>query len=77
MVEYLINRGADINVKNINGTNLLMYAKNCYVNSGDSSIFELLISKGLSPESKDYIGKSLLDYCAEEHIEKIGSYILN
>lgn len=70
---YLISKGADIFVKNINGTNLLMYAKDCYVNTGNSQLFEYLYSKGLSIYEKDYSFKSLSDYCKIQNIQSIGS----
>lgn len=76
MVKFLISCGADIHVVNNNGTNLLMYAKNCFINTGDSTIFMYLISNGLSPERRDYFGKNLFDYCKEEGISKIGEYHL-
>lgn len=74
MVEYLINRGADITIVNNNGTNLLMYAKDCFICYKDSSIFEYLIDLGLSIETKDYNEKSLIDYCKEIDMNYIGSY---
>lgn len=74
MVKYLVNRNADLNILNVNGTNLLMYAKNCYVNTGDATIFEYLISRGLNPEQVDYYGKNLYEYCKEEGIRQIGSW---
>ena len=74
MVQWLLDEGADINVLNNNGTNLLMYAKNCYLNTKDPRIFELLLERGLQPTQKDYYGKNLIDYCKEEGIERIGKW---
>lgn len=74
IVQWLVDKGADISVLNNNGTNLLMYAKNCFLNTGDSTIFEYLASKGLSFNQKDYYGKNLYDYCKTEEIEMIGKY---
>lgn len=76
MVQWLIANGADINVLNNNGTTLLMYAKNCYINTGDATIFEWLVDKGLSFSQKDYFGKNLYDYCKKEQIKMIGKYHL-
>lgn len=76
MVQWLANNGADICVVNNNGTNLLMYAKNCFVNTGNPTVFEYLASKGLSFIQKDYNGKDLYDYCKMEGIEMIGKYDL-
>lgn len=68
--------GADIKVLNNNGTNLLMCAKNCFVNTGDSSVFEYLVDKGLTISQEDYYGKNLCDYCKEEKIIMIEKYDL-
>ncbi|MCR5255648.1 MAG: ankyrin repeat domain-containing protein [Acetatifactor sp.] len=72
MVNYLVKNGSDINVLNNNGTNLLMYAKDCYMNTGDATIFDFLIKYGLDPYKKDYREKSLYDYCMEAGIDRIG-----
>ena len=76
MVQWLVDNGADINVVNNNGTNLLMYAKNCFVNTGNPAIFEYLVNKGLPFDQKDYYGKDLYDYCKMEEIKMIGKYDL-
>ena len=74
MVQFLVDRGADIFVLNNNGTNLLMYAKNCFVEYKDATIFEYLMKKGLNKEQPDYYGKKLCDYCYEEGIKQIGMF---
>ena len=74
MVVYLVNHGADYHVINNNGTNLLMYAKDCYVIHHNTQIFEYLLNLGLSPLDKDYNGLSLIDYCRLEGISEIGSW---
>ena len=68
MTKYLIDRGSDIEVTNNNGTNLLMYAKDCYIRNNDLTILKYLIEKGLSAYKKDYSGKNLIDYCRNENI---------
>ncbi|WP_300759228.1 formyltransferase family protein [uncultured Brachyspira sp.] len=68
----LLKYGANIYEKNWNGTNLLMYAKDCYVKTLDSELFEYLYDLGLSIYEKDFNGKSLVDYCYEETIKNIG-----
>lgn len=75
MVEWLLSKGADINDKNYSGTNLLMYAKDCFLNTGDASIFKLLRKLGLSEYESDYSGKNLLDYLSEEQREKIDNIL--
>lgn len=74
MVVYLVNHGADYHVINNNGTNLLMYAKDCYVIHHNKRIFEYLLNLGLSPLDQDYNGLSLIDYCRLEGISEIGSW---
>lgn len=74
MVKWLINKGADINIVNNNGTTLLMYAKDCYVNTGDSTVFEYLLDIGVNVDVCDYTGKKLIDYCCEQGIDSIGTY---
>jgi len=72
MVHFLIDEcGADINVRSFNGTNLLMYAKDAWKNTGDDSLFEYFLKKGLTPELEDNKGKNLRDYCREEGIDSI------
>ena len=62
IVKLLLSIGADINVKNKNGTNLLMYAKEAYINSGDNTLFKLYIKMGLSEKSRDFNEHDLLYY---------------
>lgn len=68
---FLIAVGADIHVINNNGTNLLMYAKDAFVNNGDSRLFEYLYRKGLSLDKSDYSGKTLRYYCDNQNINDI------
>ena len=76
IVYTLIGCGADIFAKNYNGTNLLMYAKDAYLQSGNSELFELFVKLGISPDAKDYKGNSLWDYLNEEKtlLEVLESY---
>lgn len=62
IAEYLLERGADIHVKNWNGTTLLMYAKDGGLNTGDWTIFRILVKQGLDCNEKDYDGRTLRDY---------------
>jgi hypothetical protein len=54
--------GADIYAKNFNGTNLLMYAKDAFYNTGDMELFKLFIQLGLSVMECDYNRKNLINY---------------
>ena len=71
MVDYLISNGADIKILNNNGTNLLMYAKDCYINTGSITIYKYLLDQGLDPELTDYTGMNVYDYCTEEVIKTL------
>lgn len=68
----LLKYGANIYEKNWNGTNLLMYAKDCYLRTGDSELFEYLYDLGLSIYDKDFYDKSLINYCKKSKIKRIG-----
>ena len=68
MAKYLVNNGADIHVKNNNGTNLLMYAKNNAVDTGDLRILEYVLSLGLDLLEQDYEGFSVIDYVRNEDV---------
>lgn len=74
MARYLIDEGANERVLNNNGTNLLMYAKDCYLNSGDTTMFEYMLDLDLTPDMEDYAGKNLYDYCMSNHINYIGKF---
>lgn len=75
MVEYLVDRGADINVLNNNGTTLLMYSKDAGIKTGDWSIMKYLIQRGLDVTQADYNDKRLIDYIDEVAINKIPNEI--
>lgn len=66
---FLISQGADIYSKNNNGTNLLMYAKDAFLKTGDDRLLKFYYSKGISFDQKDYKGLSLIDYCDTHDIE--------
>lgn len=68
IVEFLLMQGADLHITNYNGTNLLMYAKEAYVLSGDNSIFKMLYKCGLNEFTSDYKGNDLLYYLKENKI---------
>lgn len=69
----LIENGSDIYAKNNNGTNLLMYAKDCFVKTGDCRLFDFFYEKGLPLDMVDYNYKSLRDYCIEQNLRQIGN----
>ncbi len=68
IANYLIAAGADVNMKNRNGTNLLMYAKEAYRHYGDNTLFKIYKQLGLSEKSKDYKGHDLIYYLRNDGI---------
>lgn len=71
IVNYLILNGADVTVRNNNGTNLLMYAKDAYCSSKNINLFRTYIELGLTAEACDYSGKNLYQYLQKEKKEDI------
>jgi len=70
VVDYLVEMGADVHVKNHNGTNLLMYAKNAYLNHNDTELLEKIYELGVKPEEEDYLGLDLFSYIEEVEADK-------
>lgn len=68
IVYYLIAVGADVNIKNRNGTNLLMYAKDAFKNYGDNTLFKIFKKMGLTEKLKDYEGHDLIYYLRKDGI---------
>ena len=68
IVEYLIAFGANVRMKNRNGTNLLMYAKETYKRSRDNTLFKLFCNLGVSEKEMDYDGHDLLYYIEKDRI---------
>lgn len=65
ILKKLIVLGADIKIKNFKGTTLLMYAKSSYVIHKDIRILDLILNLDFDINEKDYLGKSVIDYCLE------------
>lgn len=68
IVKYLIASGANVRIKNRNGTNLLMYAKEAYRNTGDNTLFKIYHNLGLSEKEVDYDSHDLLYYIDKDGI---------
>lgn len=66
IVKLLISLGADIYTENYKGTNLLMYAKDCYLNTENIELLKLYLDLGLDIYKKDDNSKNILDYCSDE-----------
>lgn len=71
IVNYLIELGADVRAKNYHGTNLLMYAKEAYLRTGDSTLFSKYIELGLDIGEKDIYGLTICDYIKKEGINEL------
>lgn len=61
-LEYLIQKGANVNHQNFNGTTVLMYAFTSGLAARDFKCFELLLKAGADYTVRDYRGCNLLDY---------------
>lgn len=73
MSMFLLYAGSDISVIDWEGNNLLVYAKNAFCKTGDPRLFEMFDRIGLKKEDKNFSGKSLIDYCIEQNISRIGN----
>lgn len=62
MVLLLLNFGADLSLTNLNGTSMLMYAKDGYLKSDNKSVIDILLNKGANIYHQDIFGKTILDY---------------
>lgn len=62
IVKYLISVGGEILVQNNNGTNLLMYAKDAYLQYGNIELIYLYRSLGISAYQEDYMGNNTFYY---------------
>lgn len=61
----LLEKGADPNITNYNGTSPLMYAKTAVFASGDLSLLEVLLSYGARVQHTDKYGKNAAQYTKE------------
>lgn len=61
IVKHLLINGADVNVVNYNGTNLLMYAKEAFFKTNDSTLLTLYLNR-ISPYREDYSHHNLFYY---------------
>jgi methionyl-tRNA formyltransferase len=74
IVKWLLSQGADVFAVNNHGTNMLMYSKDAWINTHDSSLFNLFLKMGMNIYQCDFRGKSLVDYCHAEGLLAIGDF---
>lgn len=72
LVEFLLEKGADINDRNYRGTTVLMYAKDYALKNNDYSFFKFLVEQGADFSLEDWSGKSLPDYISIEQAKLLG-----
>jgi len=65
VIAFLLERGADPNKANANGTTPLMFAKTAAFAYGDSTGMKLLINAGANRNARDKFGLTALDYTKE------------
>lgn len=73
IVQFLLTEGADIKITDWDGRNLLMYAKDTYVQFHDTRLAEFFWEMGLDVEQTDYNGKNFIDYCKDEGLGTVGA----
>ena len=64
IIEMLLSIGADINSININGTTVLMYAKDYCIKKQNIELLKFLLLKGADPFIEDFNDKTVFDYVA-------------
>lgn len=69
MVKLLLRYNANPNSSNLNGTSVLMYAKNAYIRTGDNTTMKLLLKHGANPYVKDIRGRDIWSYIENEIID--------
>ncbi|WP_426490577.1 formyltransferase family protein [Hymenobacter sp. 102] len=67
--KILVSKGANVNKANLNGTSVLMYAKDGAINTGDMSTVVLLLENGADVYATDLNGKNVLDYVEGQNKE--------
>ena len=72
ILQMLLEFGADINARNINGTTVLMYAKDYAISTGNKCIFDFLINRGANINATDWSGRSLHDYLSADEKKWLG-----
>ncbi|MBI2274150.1 MAG: ankyrin repeat domain-containing protein [Bacteroidetes bacterium] len=71
IIEYLLEKNADVNTSNFKGTTILMYAMTAASSSGRLDILELLINKGANVYAKDESNYTVFDYAIKRDAQKM------
>ena len=74
-VKLLVNRGANVNATNLNGTTVIMYAKSGATKLNDVAILAWLLEKGGDMSTRDISGKDLLAYSKLENNVLVTNFI--
>lgn len=75
VVQLLLQRGADVNARNLTGTTAFMYAKSAALGSGSPAIMQCLVDRNADVEARDNHGKTALEY-ARDNFELVEIFIL-
>lgn len=73
IIATLIDAGADPNAANAKGTTPLMFAKGCFLRTGDSAAMEVLLAHGADSGARDLAGLTLLDYVPKERKAEVAA----
>jgi methionyl-tRNA formyltransferase len=72
----LLKSGANPSIKGFNGTTLLMYAKDGFIGSNNSTILDIVLSLNGNIYENDYKGLNVIDYCRMNKQENALKHIL-
>lgn len=70
----LISRGANIHQANLNGTSVLMYAKDGAARTTDFSLLEHLLALGADAAYRDAAGLTVADYCRAKGQQELATF---
>lgn len=70
IVKLLLENNANPNAHNLNGTTVLMYAKDAYLKDKNLSIIKILLENGAIVLSVDIFGKTIFDYIDDNELIK-------
>ncbi len=68
MVKLLLEKGANPNSQNLNGTTVLMYAKDSYLKTDDLQIITLLLQAGADTNIQDIHNRDIFSYITDDKL---------